>query len=124
MVRQSFSHKHRMVRRRARASIPGRGEVGPSLLESQRHNVAAQLALILPMREVRVPDADTKRGKILRYLQQGGSLTPLEALNLFGCLSLSQRIGEFERDGWPIKADPFKTPGGATVARYYMGQRA
>ena len=86
--------------------------------------MAAQLALVLPMREVRVPPDNTQQGKILRYLRGGGSLTVGEALQMFGCYALSQRCGELKRAGWPIVSEPFKTPGGAVVARYYMAQRA
>ena len=40
----------------------------------------------------------TQSDSILEYLKSGGSLTPLEALRLFGCLTLSQRFGELKRD--------------------------
>jgi len=39
----------------------------------------------------------TQSDNILEYLVSGGSLTPLEALARFGCLTLSQRFGEFKR---------------------------
>ncbi len=65
--------------------------------------MAAQIELILPQRrECFVPDEQTQQGKILRYLRNGGSLTPLEALSMFGCMALSQRCGELSRAGWPI----------------------
>ena len=66
------------------------------------------------------PDADTLAGKILRHLQAGNRLTPLSALQEFQCLSLSQRIGELKRMGWPIISAPHKTPSGKTVAEYSM----
>ena len=87
--------------------------------------MAAQLDLVLaPRRETVVPDADTQQGKILRYLRNGGSLTVGEALSMFGCYALSQRIGELKRAGWPIVSRPYKTPGGVTVARYSMADAA
>jgi hypothetical protein len=72
----------------------------------------------------RVPDEDTQQGKILRHLRNGGSLTVAEALSMFGCYALSQRIGELKRAGWPIIAERYKTPGGAVVARYSMARAA
>ena len=40
----------------------------------------------------------TQSDNILGYLVSGGTLTPLEALAKFGCLTLSQRMGEMRRD--------------------------
>jgi hypothetical protein len=82
-----------------------------------------QLAMeFTPRRECVVPSADTIAGKILRALQAGERLTPLSALNEFQCLSLSQRVGELKRMGWPISSRPCKTPSGKTVAEYSMEQ--
>ena len=36
----------------------------------------------------------TQRERILSYLRDGGSLTPLDALRMFDCFSLSKRISE------------------------------
>lgn len=62
---------------------------------------------------------DSKRLKILRFLSQGKSLTPLQALRKFGCFSLSQRIGELKRERWPIKSELVKF-GGSRVSKYWM----
>lgn len=85
--------------------------------------MAAQLDIEFP-KEVRVPEADTVAGRILRYLQSGGTLTPLEALRLFDCLSLSQRCGELKRQGWPIISELVKVGSGKKVARYSMARAA
>ena len=82
-----------------------------------------QLVIDFP-KPVRVPDDTTQCGRLLRAFQRGESLTVAEALGQYGVYALSQRVGELKRAGWPIVAEPFKTPGGATVARYYMAQRA
>lgn len=79
---------------------------------------------IEPRRECVVPDEQTQQGKILRHLQRGGSLTVGEALSMFGCYALSQRIGELKRAGWPIISERYRTPGGAVVARYMMAVAA
>ena len=86
--------------------------------------MSAQLDLVLAPRVITVPEADTQQGKILRYLRNGGSLTVGEALSMFGCYALSQRVGELKRAGWPIVAERYKTAGGAVVARYSMAEAA
>jgi hypothetical protein len=68
-----------------------------------------------------VPDPATQAGQILRALQAGEKLTPLEALEKYRCLSLSQRVGELVRMGWPIVRDRVKTHSGKTVGCYWMG---
>jgi hypothetical protein len=47
-------------------------------------------------------NTDSQRIKIQRWLATGANLTPLMALQKFGCMSLSQRIGELRRQRWPI----------------------
>ncbi|MNP82727.1 hypothetical protein D3C76_1814610 [compost metagenome] len=39
---------------------------------------------------------------ITKYLEQGGRLTPLSALELFGCFRLAARIWELRRAGMVI----------------------
>ena len=45
---------------------------------------------------------------ILQYLTTGATLTPLEALNKFGTLRLSERIRELEAEGVQINHIPVK----------------
>lgn len=71
-----------------------------------------------------VPAEETVSGKILRHLKAGGTLTPLDALNLFQCFSLSQRIGELKRGGWPIHAEMVRVNSGKKVARYSLARAA
>jgi hypothetical protein len=40
--------------------------------------------------------------KILSHLKTGKSITPLEALDLCGCMRLSARILDLRKNGWPI----------------------
>jgi Helix-turn-helix domain len=68
---------------------------------------------------VRVPDRGTVAYEILMALKQGQKLTPLVALQQFGCLSLSQRIGELKRKGWPIISEMVEV-GVKRVAQYRM----
>ena len=44
----------------------------------------------------------TQTQKILLYLKSGKTLTPIEALNKFGCFRLAARIADLRRDGHKI----------------------
>lgn len=68
-----------------------------------------------------VPDLDTLQGKLLRALQRGERLTPISALQGYQCFSLSQRMGELKRAGWPIISEMVKMPSGKRVAEYSLG---
>lgn len=57
---------------------------------------------------------------ILRYLRDGGKLTTLQALQMFGVMALSQRIGDLKKMGWPIKSQTIKTETGKHVAQYSL----
>lgn len=55
--------------------------------------------------------------RILNYLRNGNSITPLSSLNRFGCLALSQRIGDLKRRGIRIEREMVKR-GKKRVALY------
>jgi hypothetical protein len=59
---------------------------------------------------------------ILEYLKQGHSLTPLEALNLFGCFRLATRIFELKKDGVDIKTTIIHT-GDKHYASYKLQEK-
>ena len=44
----------------------------------------------------------TQWEKILRYLEDFGSITPLDALREFGCMRLGARIYDLKRKGYDI----------------------
>jgi hypothetical protein len=44
----------------------------------------------------------TQCDKILRHLQDYGSISPLEAFNEYGCLRLAARIADLKADGHNI----------------------
>ena len=44
----------------------------------------------------------TQSNQILEYMRQGNSITPLEALNLFGCMRLGARIYDLSQAGYII----------------------
>lgn len=60
--------------------------------------------------------------QLLKHLQAGGSLTPLQALEQYQCLALSQRMGELRRDGHPIVSEIVRLANGKRVARYSLAQ--
>lgn len=70
--------------------------------------------------ECKVPDSNTVAYQILMALKQGEKLTPLVALDKFRCLSLSQRVGDLKKMGWPILSEMVAVPSGKRVAQYRM----
>ncbi len=49
--------------------------------------------------------AQTQNQRIKEYLENGHKLTPLEALNLFGCFRLASRISDLKKQGMNIKTE-------------------
>lgn len=60
-----------------------------------------------------------QRDDILNYLKSGRSLTPLEALDLFGCFRLGARIYDLKQEGFNIKSEQVEF-NGKHVARYSL----
>ena len=58
--------------------------------------------------------------EILSYLKTGATLTPLEALKMFGSLRLAGRIYDLKEDGWPIVCDRLDVGDGKLVGHYYL----
>lgn len=79
--------------------------------------MSAQLDLIC-----RAPQRGTMTWELLAALQNGERLTPLIALQKYACLSLSQRIGELKRQGWPILTRSVPLPSGKFCAEYWMAR--
>jgi len=61
----------------------------------------------------------SQREQIKKRLLRGLSITPLQALNLFGCQRLSPRIGEIEKEGYIVPRKMEKR-NGKRYARYWM----
>ena len=64
-------------------------------------------------------ETQTQKESILRHLQSGRTITPLEALNLYGCYRLSARIRELRDEGYEIKSENVKQ-GKKTFASYEL----
>lgn len=65
-------------------------------------------------------DSTAQSAQILAYLREGNSLTPLEALNRFGCFRLGARIWDLKREGHDIHTEMVEVGGGKRVARYRL----
>ncbi|STY93364.1 helix-turn-helix domain-containing protein [Moraxella bovis] len=63
----------------------------------------------------------SQRQDIYNHLMTGASITPITALNLFGCFSLSQRLGELRRHfGVPILSKTVENADGKRYACYWL----
>lgn len=61
---------------------------------------------------------------ILAHLEKVGPLTPLDALNLFGCFRLTSRIWDLKQLGHEIHTGTQHLPNGKTVAIYSLVKKA
>jgi hypothetical protein len=60
--------------------------------------------------------------QILKYLKTGKAITPLEALEKFGCFRLAARIDELRKRGYSINTHKLKV-GKKLVGSYRMALR-
>lgn len=58
--------------------------------------------------------------KILKHLSSGKSLSPLQALGLFGCYRLASRIHDLKRAGHQIETIIKSDDQGRTYASYVL----
>ncbi len=63
---------------------------------------------------------EAKKKMILSYLQSGKKLTPDIAKRKFGCMSLSQRVGELKKAGHPIRSKMIQVAPRTRVSRYSL----
>lgn len=63
----------------------------------------------------------SQKERILEYLMSGRSLTPIEALNMFGSFRLGARIADIKADGYIVYTEMVTDPAtGKRYARYSM----
>lgn len=62
----------------------------------------------------------TTKEKILRHLQAGHSLTPLEAVQAYGTMSLPYHIFALRREGYNIRTRIRRNFQGTRYAEYYL----
>lgn len=58
--------------------------------------------------------------QIPRDLKKGRRLTPIDALDLYGCFRLGARIWDLKRRGFSIHSERVEVSPGKHVARYRM----
>jgi hypothetical protein len=58
--------------------------------------------------------------QILEWMLSGRSITPLEALNRFGCNRLAARIADIKARGYLVYSEFVTTLGGKKVKQYNM----
>ena len=65
----------------------------------------------------------TQNDMLLVALRNGAHITPLSALEKFGCFRLSARIWDLRNEGHPISKKTITTPQGKSVAEYYYDEQ-
>ena len=65
----------------------------------------------------------SQKSQILAALKRGRSLTPLDALVDFNCMSLAQRIMELKNEGHNITSELIRTPSGKHIAIYKLKKK-
>jgi len=61
-----------------------------------------------------------QKAEIVDYLQQHGSITPIEALRELGCFRLAARIHDLEREGFVIPREPVVATGKKTGRKVHF----
>lgn len=67
-----------------------------------------------------ISESLSQKENILAYLKRGKVITPLEALNLFGCMRLQARIYDIKEDGYNICKAWKELPNGKRVMSYWL----
>jgi hypothetical protein len=62
----------------------------------------------------------TQTDRILAHLQAHQSITPIEALELYGCFRLAARISDLREAGHQIETETVRGPNGKHWARYHL----
>jgi hypothetical protein len=63
---------------------------------------------------------ESQNQMILAYMKSGKSITPLEALNLFGCFRLGARCFDLRSQGIQIKSEFVTLPNQKKVKKYWI----
>ena len=65
-------------------------------------------------------EARSQTDRILEYMLEGHAITPLEALNRFGCSRLAARVADIKAKGYLVYAEFVTTVSGKRIKRYYL----
>ncbi len=63
---------------------------------------------------------ESQNKMIRKFLEDGNSITGLDALNKFGCMCLPRRICDIKETGFAIESQFIKTPSGKRIKEYWM----
>lgn len=63
---------------------------------------------------------ESQNKRILKHLESGKSITPLQALKLFGCFRLGARIFNLRARGHAIETTRIRVGDGKYVAKYHL----
>lgn len=63
---------------------------------------------------------ETQTAQILAHLKTGRSITPLEALDQYGCFRLGARIFDLKERGFKIHSERVEVAPGKRVASYTL----
>ena len=69
-----------------------------------------------------MPRPDSQSALILAHLEAGNMLTPIDALQKFGCFRLGARIYDLKQEGYNIEAERVTDKNGKRYARYRLLQ--
>lgn len=69
------------------------------------------------------PETQSQEEAILRHLQSGRAITPIDALNLYKCFRLGARIYGLKKSGFNIEREMVTVPSGKRVASYKLVSR-
>ena len=64
--------------------------------------------------------ANSQKDRILEHLKSGRTITPIDALNDFGCMRLADVIFRLRHEGWDIATIDTKSPNGKRFASYRL----
>jgi hypothetical protein len=64
--------------------------------------------------------SENQVSKILEYMRHGNKITPLEALNLFGCMRLQARIFDIKELGHKVCKSFVSLDNGKKVMSYWL----
>ena len=65
---------------------------------------------------------ESQNKRILNYLKRGHRMTPMDALELFGCFRLAARVYDLRQEGHNISKQIRELSNGVNVAEYLLDQ--
>jgi hypothetical protein len=70
--------------------------------------------------ELQFDHRDDQASRILEFLKAGNRITPIEALNLFGCFRLGARCYDLRKKGYDIRTEMVTVGNRKRVAQYRL----